>query len=76
MYIISVNQKGVSLKRYESDILPMVGDIYPSSNFDDGYQRTVVSRILITDKDITNLILIDVDYSFPQLVNKAKDETQ
>ena len=71
MKTIGVYQGLDCIKTYESDIIPMVGDIYPPSTLnDDDYSRTVTARLLHTKDKLTNNIIIVVEYTHPSLVKK------
>jgi len=69
---IEIRQEGASiltnpsLLEYESDISPLIGDIYAGMNFKDTYQRTIVKRMLLPT--VPNWIIVYVVYSFPNLV--------
>lgn len=56
---------------YESNIIPMKGDIYAGIQFKDHYGRTVVSRMLMPGYD--DVIIVYVDYTYPQLVEADKE---
>lgn len=56
---------------YESNIIPMKGDIYAGIQFKDYYGRTVVSRMLMPGYD--DVIIVYVDYTYPQLVEADKE---
>lgn len=45
------NESGAdtSLMSYETEIIPVVGDVYAAHCFEDRYHRTVVERLLRTE---------------------------
>ena len=54
------------LIKYESIILPMVGDIYGGNTFDDCKQRVITSRLLITDEHMGDSIIVYAELSYPK----------
>ncbi len=74
MYNISLFHNHEKIKRYKSNILPLVGDIYSSGQMDDGHQRIVIGRNLFTDEEFPDLIVVVVDYSFPELVKLTQND--
>jgi len=77
MYKIFVYQESAFhmglLLEYKSNILPTIGDIYAASRFKDGMQRQVVSRVLSIEDYSIDSIIINVDYSFPNLLTKDEN---
>ena len=54
------------LIKYESIILPMVGDIYGSNTFDDCAGRVITSRLLITTEHMMDSIIVYAELSYPK----------
>jgi hypothetical protein len=63
MYIIEIfdNDKKKSIKKYESTILPMIGDWYNSFDFEDNKRRVVTSRLLYISDYMQQEIVVCVD---------------
>lgn len=64
---IKLQQRGTHgdyLFEYESDLVPIVGDIYAGIDMPDHVGRTVIERLIIPN--VPNAIVLYVDYSFPQ----------
>ncbi len=53
------------------EVTPLIGDIYAGYNFKDGYQRTIIGRLLIPGAP--NYLVVYVKYSYPNLVELKKE---
>ena len=71
--IIKLKQTGGGSKdvfQYESDFIPMIGDLYASIDIPDGEARKVIERQIIPN--VPNVIILYVDYAYPSLVSPIK----
>lgn len=75
IYVYHVDEKDPSINyflvRYESDILPQIGDQYVGMEMPDAQPRTVTKRCLYS-KDYTKHIIIYVNYTYPNLVPESE----
>jgi len=69
-----IKYDSIPLLEYESDIAPLVEDIYAGMNFADNMQRFVKERMLLPG--CPNVVICYLEYCFPNLLPDKKTVTE
>ena len=58
-------------KEYESDVVPMIGDLYAGYHFNDGHSRKINARLLFPD--LPGIIAVFTEYAYPSIAPKKTE---